>query len=98
MNNISRFRLTRLAVILSALAVAAGCASDGTKPEKAEKPAATNTTATKTTAAKKTKEKPAAAALPPMVFPPPGKDEGTVVFFRERKFAGGAVSFIVREN
>jgi hypothetical protein len=65
------------------LAVAlAGCASTGSQPSKP--PAALTKAAVPAPAA------PIAAA--------PSGDMGTVVFFRESKFVGGAVSFKVREG
>jgi hypothetical protein len=57
-----------------------------------------------TTAAPSTQAPPAAApATKAAVSPPasaaaPSGDKGTVVFFREKKFAGAAVSFKVREG
>jgi hypothetical protein len=73
-----------VAVATLALAVAlAGCATTGAPADKA--PAA---------AAPATK----AAVSPPASVAAPSGNNGTVVFFREKKFAGGAVSFKVREG
>jgi hypothetical protein len=57
-----------------------------------------------TTSAPSSKSPPAAAPAPKAAVPSPASaaapsgDKGTVVFFREKKFAGGAVSFKVREG
>jgi hypothetical protein len=72
-----------VAVATLALAVAlTGCATTGAPSNKA--PAAAPTTQ--------------AAVSPPASAAAPSGDKGTVVFFREKKFAGGAVSFKVREG
>jgi len=70
---------------LAAMFVLGGCAST----ESSSKPAKRASTPAATSA-------PAAASAP--VVPPPSGDMGTVVFFRESKFAGAAVSFKVREG
>jgi hypothetical protein len=72
-----------VAVATLALAVAlTGCATTGAPSNKA--PAAAPATQ--------------AAVSPPASAAAPSGDKGTVVFFREKKFAGGAVSFKVREG
>jgi outer membrane murein-binding lipoprotein Lpp len=99
---ISNVRLMRLAVLLGVLAIA-GCASEGAKPEKTStKPtSATTTKPTSATTAPAAATKPAPTATAPAAASTntaPGKDQGTVVFFRESKFAGSAISYKVREN
>jgi len=88
--NLSNIRVIKFAAVLGVLAIA-GCASEGAKPEKSAAAAPAATKPTKPSRA-------AVAPAPKIAFPAAGKDQGTVVFFRERKFAGSAVSFIVREN
>ncbi len=66
----------------------AGCASSGgSAPEKKSEPAAAPAPAVKAA--------PAASAGSTVAT---SKDKGTVVFFRESKFAGAAISFKVREG
>jgi uncharacterized protein DUF2846 len=68
----------------------AGCATTSA-PAKETKPVAP--------AAMHAPAKPAAAApAAPAVAAAPGSGMGTIVFFREKKFAGAAVSFKVREG
>jgi hypothetical protein len=73
-----------VAVVTLALAVAlTGCATTGAPSNKAPPAAAPATQA---------------PISPPASAAAPGGDKGTVVFFREKKFAGAAVSFKVREG
>lgn len=76
--------------VLGAMFVLSGCAST----ESSSKPA-------KTAATPAAKSAPAATSAPAAAstsIAPPSGDMGTVVFFRESKFAGAAVSFKVREG
>ena len=101
---INTIRSIKLIAALTALAIA-GCSSTETKPA-ASKPAATTPQAQATTkpttpalAQKPASTTPAATApATKTVSTTASKDQGTVVFFRESKFAGAAVSFKVREN
>jgi hypothetical protein len=70
---------------LGVMFVLGGCASTESSSKPAAKPAATPAATSA----------PAAASTPSA---PPSGDVGTVVFFRESKFAGAAVSFKVREG
>lgn len=82
--------LIRIASVTLAIALA-GCASTGTTSKPKEPaPAAAPAPATSPTPV----TQPAAAA--PVAAP--SGDMGTVVFFRESKFVGGAVGFKVREG
>jgi len=84
-------RTATLATTLLGLLMLGGCASTGSTPAptKADAVPAVMTNALTTPA-----PTPAAAAPAPKV----SGDQGTVVFFRDKKFVGSAVSFKVRET
>ena len=86
-------------VIAASIALAlGGCASSGTsasKPEKAESKTVAAPAAAPAAAAAPAKSAPAAGAGPSIQA---SAGSGTVVFFRESKFMGAAVSFKVREG
>jgi hypothetical protein len=87
MKRLSTDTRTWMFACATALALAlAGCAS--TETAKPAAPAAKSAPAQSAA--------PAAPAAP--VAAPPSGDVGTIVFFRESKFVGGAVSFKVREG
>lgn len=73
------------AIILGALLTITGCASTGTAPNQSAPPASTQT------------QPPVATGTGPTVTAPTG-DMGAIVFFRENRFVGGAISFKVREG
>jgi hypothetical protein len=77
-------RFAKALAALGVLAVLAGCASSGTTKKETAAVAVPAPAPTSTPA-------PAAASTA-------SADQGTVVFFRESKFAGAAVSFKVREK
>lgn len=84
----NRLRISLAIVASTALLALAGCASSGgSAPEKKSEPPAAS----------------AAPAPAPVSAPAPAAASssggvGKIVFFRESKFAGGAVSFKVREG
>jgi hypothetical protein len=82
-------------VIALGVLMMAGCASTGEGPaQSSQKTAASQPKPTTTVTPKPT----AAPVATPSATPPPAEGQGTIVFFRESKFAGAAVSFKVRES
>lgn len=91
LSNEANVGIVRIAALALAFALA-GCASTGTQNGSASTPPATAPKPASTAPAPKPASTPAPAASAP------SGDMGTVVFFRESKFAGAAVSFKVREG
>ena len=79
------------------MASIAGCASNG--PSEKHEVAKTQTPVTaKSSSPASATGRAATATQPGPVITPATGNSGTVVFFREGKFMGAAISFIVREN
>ena len=79
------------------MASIAGCASTGPSEKKEAPKVQTSTSATSSSSSSTASKTVASTSSGPTITPAAGNN-GTVVFFREGKFMGAAISFIVREN
>lgn len=84
-------------IAMLAMASIAGCASTSPSGKQEAVPAKTSVAANSSSSISAAGKSMAETKSGPVITPAAGNN-GTVVFFRERKFMGAAISFMVREN